>query len=715
MARRYMLLACAVMFLQSALLFAQTTPTKSDQTTSTSALIRPGADALLAIDQHRATVIDRIVSQWGYDLAGSSAKLNADQLRTMLNGLRADELLAASLAGTLDGLRNVLAIAVTSSASSHERLVHTKALGDSALDVVYTPVTPCRLVETRGSFAAVYQGDGSSSHVSVPFVSGETRNYTIQGGNGVCLTQLPAGLTPSAVQIQVFGIPTTAGSGDIEILPQGSSFGSTATMVYIASIAFNTVSTNAKVNLANNQIGVQVRGGGAHVAIDVVGYFRSAGDATALNINVNGQRAMRYEYNLTSPNVIGGSPNNSVSGTFYGQTVAGGGLAGNQCFDPPTGTNTRSCGNRALNAFAAVGGGWANLASNGSSTVAGGSVNTASGGISTVAGGSGNIASGDGSTVAGGISNTASGDQSTVVGGSFSSASGKGATVAGGGGPENTCFNLFTGTFNASCSNGALAQVATVGGGHGNSASNVSSTVAGGEGNVAGGNHSTVAGGFGNYAVNAASTIAGGSVNRAGGAYSAVPGGDNNVANGDYSFAAGRRAKANGNGSFIWADSRDFDFTNTAFFSNVFAARATGGAQFTVGIDASSGNPVWSCTVFNGGSWSCTSDRNAKENFAAVDGKAILDQVAALPLSSWNGKGVDPRDRHLGPMAQDFYSAFGLGLDDTRISSGDLSGVALAAIQGLHQVVQDKEVRIALLEKTVADLKRIVEALVRKE
>src|SRR5258705_11275080 len=78
------------------------------------------ADALLAVDQHRATVIDRVVTQWGEPLTQSGAGLNAEQLREMLGGLRADYLLAASLAGTLGGLRNVLALTVTSAAPSRD-------------------------------------------------------------------------------------------------------------------------------------------------------------------------------------------------------------------------------------------------------------------------------------------------------------------------------------------------------------------------------------------------------------------------------------------------------------------------------------------------------------------------------------------------------------------------------------------------------------------
>ena len=70
-----------------------------------------------------------------------------------------------------------------------------KYLGDLDDDLTFTPVTPCRLVETRGTFFAVYQGGGA-------FAPDEIRNYTVQGqsgGNNVCLTQLPAGLNPSAV------------------------------------------------------------------------------------------------------------------------------------------------------------------------------------------------------------------------------------------------------------------------------------------------------------------------------------------------------------------------------------------------------------------------------------------------------------------------------------------------------------------------------------
>ena len=51
------------------------------------------ADALLAIDQHRASVVERIVDSWGAALAKSSAYVSIDELRTRLLSLRADRLL----------------------------------------------------------------------------------------------------------------------------------------------------------------------------------------------------------------------------------------------------------------------------------------------------------------------------------------------------------------------------------------------------------------------------------------------------------------------------------------------------------------------------------------------------------------------------------------------------------------------------------------------
>ena len=91
-----------------------------------------------------------------------------------------------------------------------------------------------------------------------------------------------------------------------------------------------------------------------------------------------------------------------------------------------------------------------------------------------------------------------------------------------------------------------------------------------------------------------------------------------------------------------------------------------------------------------GGAWTTVSDRNAKENFQPVNATAVLEKVAALPLSTWNYKSQAANIQHLGPMAQDFKAAFGLGESDTGITTVDADGVAFAAIQGLNQKLTEE-------------------------
>ncbi len=93
-----------------------------------------------------------------------------------------------------------------------------------------------------------------------------------------------------------------------------------------------------------------------------------------------------------------------------------------------------------------------------------------------------------------------------------------------------------------------------------------------------------------------------------------------------------------------------------------------------------------------------TSDRNAKEDFSPVNAREILAKVAALPITEWQYKKHDDA-RHIGPMAQDFRAAFGTGRDDKHITSVDADGVALAAIQGLNEIVREKDAELARLRE----------------
>lgn len=110
----------------------------------------------------------------------------------------------------------------------------------------------------------------------------------------------------------------------------------------------------------------------------------------------------------------------------------------------------------------------------------------------------------------------------------------------------------------------------------------------------------------------------------------------------------------------------------------------------------------------SGSAFMSASDENLKENFEEVNSAEILEQVANLPVTTWNFIADEDAERHLGPTAQDFHAAFGLGQSETHIGTADASGVALTAIQGLDRKVD--ATREELLESN-ARLLEMVETL----
>ena len=91
------------------------------------------------------------------------------------------------------------------------------------------------------------------------------------------------------------------------------------------------------------------------------------------------------------------------------------------------------------------------------------------------------------------------------------------------------------------------------------------------------------------------------------------------------------------------------------------------------------------------------SSRELKENFKLVDPKDALDKVNALEIAEWNYIDTDDQIKHIGPVAEEFYEAFNLGETRNGISSVDSAGVALLAIQGLSQQLNDKDRKIEAL------------------
>jgi hypothetical protein len=328
-------------------------------------------------------------------------------------------------------------------------------------------------------------------------------------------------------------------------------------------------------------------------------------DNQPVNILVNGSRVMRYEPSATSPNVIGGHPNNSVFIGVAGASIAGGGAAGVQ-FAPLLGN------------FCMLGYGCLNGVTDDWGTIGGGVGNQAGDGVGTTS-------DTPFATVAGGLSNWARDEFSTVGGGVYNTASG---------------------------------GAATVGGGVGNTASGYAAT---------------------------------------------VPGGFDNTAAANFSFAAGHYAVIpdSAPGSFLWADSNGAALPAGAH--DEFIAVASNGIGFYTYKDFSHG-----CALVGlAGSWSCTSDRATKSDFTVIEPRDILARVVAMPITQWRWKGEAETVRHVGPTAQDFRAAFGLGYDDKTITLVDTEGIALAAIQGLYAELKERDATIAELRERVTQVESL--------
>jgi hypothetical protein len=189
--------------------------------------------------------------------------------------------------------------------------------------------------------------------------------------------------------------------------------------------------------------------------------------------------------------------------------------------------------------------------------------------------------------------------------------------------------------------------------------------------------------------------------------YSTTASGSNSIAMGLETTASGFSSTAMGNaastngmeGAFVYGDrSNSQDVLAPA--ENSFTVRASGGFNFYTSPDLSTGVTL----ATGGGSWNTVSDRNMKENFQAGDGEVALAAIAAMPIQTWNYKAQDPSIRHMGPMAQDFYAAFGLGHDGKHINTLDIDGVNMLGVQALEKRTRDLQAENEKLREANSEL-----------
>jgi hypothetical protein len=545
--------------------------------------------ALLTIDQNRTTVVERIVGEWGDRLASSSAGITSAQLREILSGLRSDHLLAASLAGSVEGLRDVVSGAlVRTGAAVSAKPVRTKSLGDTTFDLVYTPVVPCRIVDTRSGGGGVFLPTTQRDWLAY-----SPSGFASQGGSG---TNCGIPVRPVAVIANTTLANTVGGPEFFTLWPfnQTRPTASTVNWWGPAQQPANAEIVPLCTGTCTSDFSAYASGQ-THAIIDVLGYFNR-------------------------PTNYGGT--HVITGTYA--TDSGG-------------FNNTASGN-----YSAVAGGYGNIASNDYSTVAGGLRNTASGLYSTVAGGTDNTADGQYSMVAGGLLNRA--NTLSFAAGGGAKANGIGTFVWADSQPPDFVVDNFN-AFWVRATGGA------------------------------------------NFVTN---------IDGSGNPIRAVA----ILPNAIVDFGSNTRQMINLYGGATFGIGIQ---TATQYYrSNTGFAWFQNGVHSDTTNDAGPGGTTLMTLDGTGKlfahGFGTISDRNAKRDFATVDSLNILDKVVALPISTWSYNN-DPTTRHIGPMAQDFAAAFAVGPDDKHIMTVDADGVVLAAIQGLHQMMQQKDQEIAQLRR----------------
>lgn len=142
----------------------------------------------------------------------------------------------------------------------------------------------------------------------------------------------------------------------------------------------------------------------------------------------------------------------------------------------------------------------------------------------------------------------------------------------------------------------------------------------------------------------------------------------------------------------------------------LYSSKVSIGTRLEVAGDLDvTGNIISLGSVFN------ASDRNLKENIKRVKDDEILNKVDSLNISFWNYKTEDKTIRHIGPMAQDFYKIFKVGVDNKHISTLDAAAVAIASVKALHHKLQEKDKEISSLQTQIEELKDMEQRMTKIE
>jgi len=229
-------------------------------------LAKMKADTLLAVDMNRTAVIDGVIANWKSKLSPADEQV----VRETLASLRADGLMAASLAPSFEGLLTVLKSSNKSVALSEgvaaKGIAGVASITKAAVltDMVYTPVQPCRIVDTR--------------LVGTRFVGGETQTF-----DGFAATFAPQGgaATDCNIPSTVGALAVTATAvnpsnlGFVKLWPANAVEPDASTVNYDPTTLNIATGAIVPVDGVNNQFSAKSPAD-VDLVVDVVGYFAPA-------------------------------------------------------------------------------------------------------------------------------------------------------------------------------------------------------------------------------------------------------------------------------------------------------------------------------------------------------------------------------------------------------------------------------------------------------
>jgi hypothetical protein len=237
---------------------------------------------LLQIDQHRQSVIDGIVAIWRDTLhASSDAAQREAELRARLMGLRSDRLLAASVAGSFATIESLL----SDTDDRPSRRVNGK-LGQSTADLTYTPLTPCRIADTR------YAGGALQANTPRTLVGYDASSFAGQGGTATNCG-IPSGV--AALAMNAFAV-NPSNLGFIKLYAANSAEPAVSTVNYQPGITAIATGTIVPVDAANASQFIAKSPAQVDLIVDVVGYFKAPG-----HFNVAGTTPRRSRAGSSTP------------------------------------------------------------------------------------------------------------------------------------------------------------------------------------------------------------------------------------------------------------------------------------------------------------------------------------------------------------------------------------------------------------------------------